>query len=116
MKENIKTSGLRKKAEDILKTIGNDGDKMQDVRTLIYELQVYQIELELQNEELRRAQNELEESCNKYTDLYDFAPIGYFTFDVQGIITDLNLAGANLLGAERMFLKKLPLLSFIAPE
>ncbi len=53
--------------------------------------------LEMQNEELRKSQMELEESRNRYSDLYDFAPISYFTFDKNGLILDLNLTGANKL-------------------
>ncbi|MBC7962705.1 MAG: PAS domain S-box protein, partial [Steroidobacteraceae bacterium] len=64
-------------------------------------LQIRQHELELQVEELRRANTELESSRNKYALLYDFAPVGYFTFDRQGGIRTVNLTGANLLGLER---------------
>lgn len=72
-----------------------------NVRALIHELQVHQIEVEMQNEELRRAQSELEESRNKYTDLYDFAPVGYFTLNDRGIIQEANLTGAASLGVEK---------------
>lgn len=73
----------------------------QDVRTLVYELQVHQIELEMQNEELKRVRAETEDALCKYTDLYEFAPVGYFTFDRHGTILEVNLAGAALLGVER---------------
>ncbi len=73
---------------------------------MVHELQVQQIELEMQNEELRRAQSELEEARNRYSNLYDFAPIGYFTFDKNGLIIEVNLTGANKLGIERSFLIK----------
>ncbi|HWP92050.1 MAG TPA: GAF domain-containing protein [Thermodesulfobacteriota bacterium] len=75
-----------------------------DLSSLIHELRVYQAELEIQNEELRRIQLELEESCNKYLDLYNFAPVGYFTLNARTIILDVNLAGAELLRAEKQFL------------
>jgi PAS domain S-box-containing protein len=68
---------------------------------LIYELQVHQIELEMQAEELRRARLALEESRDKYLDLFDFAPLGYLTLNEKGIITDANLTGALLLGIDR---------------
>ncbi|MFH1148496.1 MAG: PAS domain S-box protein [Pseudomonadota bacterium] len=73
----------------------------EDVRALVHELQVHQIELEMQNEELQHAFLEAEELRTKYLDLYDFAPVGYFTLDESGTILEVNLAGAKLLGLER---------------
>jgi diguanylate cyclase (GGDEF)-like protein/PAS domain S-box-containing protein len=72
-----------------------------DTRRLVHELQVHQIELEMQNEELIQARAELEALLIQYTDLYDFAPVGYFTLARDGAIQQVNLAGANLLGMER---------------
>jgi PAS domain S-box-containing protein len=72
-----------------------------DVRALHHELQVHQIELEMQNEELLRAQTALQEVSDKYQDLFDFAPAGYFRLDGQGRILELNMAGASLLGVDR---------------
>jgi diguanylate cyclase (GGDEF)-like protein/PAS domain S-box-containing protein len=77
-------------------------------------LEVHQIELKKQNEELRRVQAELELSRNKYSGLYDAAPIGYFTFDGQGVIREANLTGACLLGIERQLLARVPFNIFIA--
>ena len=73
----------------------------QSPEHLIHELQVHQIELETQAEELKRAYMSLEESRDKYLDLYDFAPLGYLTISEDGLITDVNLTGAKLLGVER---------------
>lgn len=70
----------------------------KDVDSLIHELQVHQIELEMQNEELRNSRVELEKLHEKYYDLYDFAPVGYFTLDLSNKITEANATGANLLG------------------
>ena len=84
------------------------------MRRLLHEFEVHQIELEMQNEELRRAREELELSLNKYAELYDFAPVGYFTFDATGLIREVNLAGAQLLGIERMLLVNKPFPTLIA--
>ncbi|HEX2770213.1 MAG TPA: PAS domain-containing protein, partial [Geobacteraceae bacterium] len=86
----------------------------EETRSLVHELEVYQIELEMQNAELRRTQGELELSRNKYAGLYDFAPVGYFTFDAAGLIREVNLAGAHLLGIERRLLANKPFTSLIA--
>ena len=83
---------------------------------LFHELQVHQIELEMQNEELRRTQHELEVSHSRYFDLYDLAPVGYLTINEQGIIKEANLATASLLGIERKKLLNHPLSSFIFPD
>lgn len=68
---------------------------------LLHELEVHQIELEMQNAELQKARDELEVALEKYTDLYDFAPVGYFSLGESGEILEANLTGATLLGAER---------------
>jgi PAS domain S-box-containing protein len=72
-----------------------------DVRALVHELQVHQIELEMQNEELLRAQAEAQEAADKFSELFDFAPVGYFVLDKPGLIRQVNLAGAALLGLDR---------------
>lgn len=72
-----------------------------DVQKLLHELQVHQIELEMQNDELRLANETAEKALRKYTMLYDFAPMGYFTLDADGTIEDLNFTGAELLGDRR---------------
>jgi len=71
---------------------------MRDVDRLLHEVRVSQLELEMQNEELRRAYTELQITNDKYSDLYDFAPVAYFTMDPTGTIQEGNLAGAALLG------------------
>jgi PAS domain S-box-containing protein len=72
-----------------------------DSRALVHELQVHQIELEMQNEELQSARAAAEEASEKYYNLFDFAPVGYFLWDAEGRILEINLAGAALLGLDR---------------
>lgn len=83
---------------------------------IIHELQVHQIELEMQNEELRRAQLELEVSMNQNCELYDFAPVGYFTLSHKGIINEVYLTGAALLGMPRSKLIGRGFGHFVPPE
>jgi signal transduction histidine kinase len=73
-------------------------------RRIVHELEVHQIELVMQNEELRQARYEVETALKMYTDLYEFAPVGYFTLDRSGMISALNLAAADLLKIERSLL------------
>ncbi|MEN9575295.1 MAG: hypothetical protein RL514_3150 [Verrucomicrobiota bacterium] len=72
-----------------------------DLRRLQHEIEVQQIELEMQNEELRAARDQTAEDLERYTELYDFAPVGYFTFTPEGTVRAVNLLGATLLGIER---------------
>jgi len=99
---------LRRQAEEQLKErkkghVGKGATPLpaEEPQRLIHELQVHQIELEMQNEELQKSRAELEAGMALYTDLYDFAPVGYFTLDRDGTIRRANLAGARLLGLER---------------
>ena len=95
---------LRQAAEERLrskKAAPVEGLAEVDVRALLHELQVHQIELEMQNEELQRAQAVAEEASERYQDLFAFAPVGYFLWDAQGHILEVNLAGAALLGLDR---------------
>jgi PAS domain-containing protein len=73
----------------------------EEMRQAFHELEVHQIELEMQNEELVQTHAEVEALLSQYTDLYDFAPVGYFTLARDGAIHQVNLAGASLLGVER---------------
>jgi PAS domain S-box-containing protein len=84
-------------------------------RRLLHELQVYQVELEMQNVELQAARDHAEALLEKYTDLYDFAPVGYFSLDEQGRILEANLTGAALLGIERSRLLNWRLSQCMAP-
>src|SRR5262245_22978680 len=88
----------------------------RQVHELIHELQVYTEEVTVQNEQLLKAQHELELARDRFADLYDFAPIGYLLLDVHGTILDINLAGAALLGKHRSSLVKLPLTSLVSKQ
>jgi PAS domain S-box-containing protein len=87
-----------------------------EVQGLIHELQVHQIELELQNEELRQTQVELAHSRDQYSDLYEFAPMGYVTLDSNGKIQNANLTTAALLGVDRQHLLQARLSDFVNRE
>ncbi len=105
MKKNaVVPPTLRQRSESRLKkSQPSDGSPTasHDIKRLFHELQVHQIELELQNEELTHANSNVSAMLEKFTDLYDFAPVGYFSIDALGQISELNMAGAALLGLER---------------
>jgi PAS domain S-box-containing protein len=88
----------------------------KEIRWTLHELRVHQIELEMQNEELRRAQAELDAVRAQYFDLYDLAPVGYLVLSEQGLILEANLTAATLLGEARGALVKQPISRFILPE
>lgn len=113
-----KFATLRQQAEEVLRDqpVNLADLSAADFQALIHNLQVHQIELELQNEELRRAQLELQAARDRYADLYNFAPVGYFTLDANGVIVEANLTGAALLNVTRSALIGAPLTRFVAPE
>ena len=118
MKDPLEGKHLRKKAEKILAEKIEAPQKVSsgDMEKLIHELRVHQVELEMQNDELLKAQAAIEESRSRYVELYDFAPVGYFSLDKMGIIQEANLTGANLLGVERERLLKTPFSLFVMSE
>lgn len=87
---------------------------MKNNKTLTDELDAKQIQLELQNEELRRIAHESDELKNRYYELYDFAPVGYVKTDDKGLILEINITGAMILGTDRSHILKIPLITFIA--
>jgi PAS domain S-box-containing protein len=115
-KKPRKSTSLRREAEKRLeKQTGRlETLSTSDMKSLVHEIGTHQIELEIQNEKLRNAQEELEASHRKYTDLYDFAPIGYFTFNKDGIILEANLTAALMLGVNKRLLLDQPFSRFIA--
>jgi len=114
-------SGLRQRAEE---TLGGKSSDIEDIsalspdeiQRLVHELRVHQIEMEMQNEDLRQAQIKLEELKDRYLDLYDFAPVGYVTLNEKGIILEANLTAVRLLGEERQTLIKRPFSRFVCKE
>jgi PAS domain S-box-containing protein len=111
-------SDLRRRAEEMLLKERGHLNKIPpvDMHNIVQELRVHQIELEMQNEELRHTQQELEASREKYFDLYDLAPAGYVSLNEKGIILEANLSVATLLGRERSHLVGRPLTRFIYKE
>src|ERR1039458_3130070 len=100
---------LRRRAEERLRERPPETRQAQtdaDSQRLVHELQVHQVELEMQNEELQKARDEMEAGLEKFSDLYDFAPVGFLTFDREGTIREANLTSASLLGIERSRLVK----------
>ncbi len=93
---------------------GDPRSEADSVR-LLHELEVHQIELEMQNEELEEARDQREALLEKYTDLYDFAPVGYLTLDHEGVIREANLAGTSMLGVARSELVKQRFGRFVSP-
>ncbi|MEI6692848.1 MAG: PAS domain S-box protein [Chlorobium sp.] len=88
----------------------------EEMQRFIHELTVHQIELEMQREELARSRIELEASLDRYTELYDFAPLGYLTIDQSSKILAANLTATNMLGVARSQLLGIPLKLFFVPE
>jgi PAS domain S-box-containing protein len=107
---------LRKKAEEQLGDTLKNETVLYDCQELKHELDVHQLELEMQNEELRHAILMLEEERNRYANLYDFAPVGYLTLTLNGLISEINLTAAYLLGMDRKKLLNLNFAKFVAPR
>ncbi len=113
---------LRDRAEKIArKKAGQSPEKIEaksseEYKLILQELQVYQIELEMQNDELRKAQVEIEASRVRYFDLYELAPVGYVTLSEKGLILEANLTAATLLGVVRGVLVKQAIFRFIVKE
>ncbi len=106
---------LRKQAEARLAEASRPVDELspEEIKTLLHEYQVHQIELELQNEELRNAQKQLESARDQFARLYNDAPVGYLTIDEAGIISQTNQTFAVMVGLEPHHLTGKPLTDFI---
>ena len=112
----VEAASLLSRAEEILARRSGHGTEADhtDTLRLVHQLAVHQIELDLQQQELRHARDQLTESLARYVDLYDFSPAGYLTVDGHSVVEQSNLAAAAMLGLERSRLTKLPLIDFVA--
>ena len=119
---SVPTSDLRQRAEAAARQPAAQSPESlaalspEQIRQTLHELRVHQIELEMQNEELRRAQVELDAARARYFDLYDLAPVSYLTLSEPGLILEANLTAATLLGVPRGALVGQPFTRFIAKE
>ncbi|WP_019867064.1 PAS domain S-box protein [Methylovulum miyakonense] len=107
---------LRTEAEKLVGSLSPEKMTAQPTEILLHELLVHKIELEMQNEELRRALIAIEEARDRFVDLYEFAPIGYITITREGLMSELNLTGSSLLGIDRTKLLKRRFSQFVAPD
>jgi len=116
------TAHLRRRAEKIVrgKALQSAEDletlSPEEARRMLHKLRVHQIEWEMQNEELRRAQTELDAVRARYFELYDIAPVGYCTLSAKEVILEANCTAATLLGVARNALTKQPMTRYIVTE
>jgi PAS domain S-box-containing protein len=111
-----KRQSTRRKAEQLLSGLSSADAAAQPTEVLAHELLVHKVELEMQIEELRRAHIAMEESRDRYVDLHDFSPVGYITVSREGLIGEINLTGATMLGVEREQLLDSRFSAFISPR
>jgi len=116
--DTARSAGLRQRAEALIaaKDPAGPTTSPEDVLALVQELHTHRIELELQNEDLRQAQSDLEQSRQRFSDLYDFAPVGHLTLSDKGMILEANLKIAEMLAVERRNLLQYPFSAFIIPD
>lgn len=112
---NSRYSVLRTRAEAVLASRPSPPTAHADNELLLHELQVHQIELELQNEDLRQAQLDVEDSRDHYLYLYESAPVGYLTLDLTGTIAAANLTARTMLGAGYRKVQQTRFATFVAP-
>ena len=116
--ENAMNTTLRKRAEAILSRSPDETSTLPtlDVQELVHELQIYQAELEIQNEELRRAQQELVGARDRYRELYQSVPVGCLTLDANRMIRDANATATAMLGTGNQDLSGQRLNKFVSEE
>ena len=117
-RETRESAKLRKKTVEMLNKSPSAIKRMSSsvVGDLLEDLQIYQVELEKQNQKLEQVQRELKAALDKYHNLFDFAPAGYFTIDRKGIIHEANLTGAAMLGVDRESLINSPFYDFLTED
>jgi PAS domain S-box-containing protein len=109
--------GLRRRAEETRRArSSNKKANTLDLRRLVHELEIHQVELKIQNEERRNAQIQLAESRDRYTELYEFAPLAYVTLDRDGRVLESNQMATKMLGVERRDLMRASFTKFVTPE
>jgi two-component system response regulator len=112
-----KSREMRKHAEEILNTrIGNLDDIPKELKDIVHDLQMHQIEMEMQKEELKKSRQEIMDSRKRYFDLYNSAPVGYFTILEDGIIIEANNTGASILGITKSGLFNSSFISFLKSD
>jgi len=120
-KQTTDFTKLRQRAEDILKAISGDNGypvrfSPDDMKTLIHDFQIHRIELEMQNDELKRSQKKLDTARTRYFDFFNMAPVGFFSVDEQKLILECNLTAATLLERPQSAFIKQPITQFILKE
>lgn len=111
-----KRQALRTDSEKLLSAVISTEKPTKPTEMLLHELAVHKIELEMQVEELRRAHNAMEEARDRYVDFFDFAPVGYASIGREGVISEINLAAATMLGADRGELVGRRFSLFVSPD
>lgn len=107
---------LRAAAEALVANLSPKPMTARPIEALMHELIVHKIELEMQNEELRRTHIALEEARDRYMDLYEFAPVGYLTITPEGLISEINVTGSELLAVVRNTAINRRFSTFVSPE
>jgi PAS domain S-box-containing protein len=107
---------LRTEAEAMVGSLSPQENTAKPAEVLMHELLVHKVELEMQNEELRRAHTAMEEARDRYVELYESSPVGYITINRKGMISEINLTGSTLLGVDRAKLINRRFAKFVAPQ
>ncbi len=110
-----KRHALRREADSVLSSVSRTDATTPPMDVMLHELLVHKVELEMQVEELQRAHTAMEAARDHYLEYYEFAPVGYFAINRDGVISEINLTGAALLGVDRAALLNRRMAKFISP-